>query len=763
MEYDINLRTYWLLLKRHTSLILLITLGMGLLTCGLALLNRPRPLYESSATVKIEKSSTTTGIYLEAISWSGADYLETQTSIVVSYPILEKVAQKLGLIAAGVETAAIRSDSRHIAVILELKGKVRAEREGNSNLINITAQDPSPTMAQQLANTMAQVYTAEHTAEVNKRTYDARRFIEVQLGQVADRLRRAEESVKEFEEDNQALALDSQTTTLLGRLAQNETDLLTIDKLNKEMAEALARLEAARLSPPSATSSFLFTDAPDLYNTLNSKLVTLLMQRQGLLLNFTAEHPEVTALDSQLAEIIRNMIATLKERLDAVDKRLAALQDNTAEIEGQLSDLPGKGLMLERLQREVKLNADVYALLENKLQEARIMEAAKIEEVIVVKPALEPMAPINRTSIAAKGAAGLAVGLILGLLAAILCEALDTSLDSTEQLERFTGLDVLANIAPVDRTEVETATRALYGEGPVSRERIRRAIHLPAHFLTGSRVAESYREIMAALRVTTLDRGLKCIAFTSATAHEGKTTALLNTAIALAQAHCRVLVIEADMRQPIIATWLGIPPTPGLTDVLLGAHDRQQAIRTITDLILGEMEVEEVTVTPGLDNLFVLPSGTKPANPSELLFSQKFQNLLLNAGKRYDLVLVDLPPILASADTAIISSHVDGVVLVYRTGKTERQLLKRAIDQLRQSKTNPIGIVMNSTGHGPRRSRALAAAGEEGSATPLRRGLDLLGKRPRPLRPALGRWLVVVAATLLLVAGLAWSFLGGGR
>jgi len=761
VEYDINLKTYWLVLKRHKALIMLIALGMGAVTTLLTFLNRPDPIFESAATVKIEKSSTATGVYLEAISWSGADYLETQASIITSYPILEKVAADLGKISPELSSTVIRTDPRYIALIMELKAKVKAEREGTSNLINITAQDQSPRFAQQLASTMARVYTEEHTAEVNKRTYDARKFIEEQLGHVADRLRKAEEALKEFEETNHAISLDNQTSTMLSRLAQSETEALAIDKQKKEISEALTRLNSALLSPPSATSSFLFSGAPELYNTLNSKLVTLLMQRESLLLNYTAEHPEVKSVDSQLAEILRNLNATLKEQLDAVDKRLNAAQDTTADIEQQLAELPGKGLMLERLKREVQLNGNIYSLLENKLQEARIMEASKIEEVIVVKPALEPIAPTNHTSVAAKGLAGLAMGLIMGLMAAILSEAMNTSLDSVEQVEKFTSLDVMATVGPLDRQDVMTTARALNRDDPADTKGLRRIIHLPAHFLPGSRVAESYREIMAALRLAALDRPLKTIAFTSASADEGKTTAILNTAIALAQANYRVLVIEADMRQPMIASWFGLPPTPGLTDIMLNAQDRYQAIRTITDLILGDMQVEEVTLTPGLDNLFILPCGTRPANPSEILFNRKFQNLLKNASSRYDMVLIDLPPILASADTAIISSHIDGLILVYKAGITERHLLRRAIDQLRQSKTNPLGIVMNSTG----RKQPGFEQGHDAANKPqraLQSGLTFIKKPPAQLWQGGNRWLIATG-TALVATAMLWSFLGGSQ
>jgi len=760
MDYDLNIQTYWQLLKRRKNVLLLTMLCMGLLTTGLAIVKRPAPNFESSATLKIEKSSTTTGIYLEALSWSDADYLETQASIITSYPILEKVAIDLKLLDKGLNPTVLRTDHKYIAIVLGLQAKIRAEREGNSNLITITAQDHDPLFVQKLANSLARVYTDEHTAEVNKRTFDARKFIEDQLQRVAERLQTAEEKLRDFQEKNQVVSMDNQTNALLQKLALAETELLSLNKQDQELRRALDLFAniSSRL-----TASFFISDAPKLYSALNSKLVNLQMQRQGLLLTFTEEHPNVQEIDGKIIEIQRAMQAALTKQQQTIAKRLDINRRLVDDYHQRLADFPKKGLVLDRLRREVGLNEKIYSLLETKLQEARIMEAAKIEEVLIVKPALEPMAPIYRTNIAAKGLAGMAVGLILGLLAAILLETLDTSITSAEQIENFTNLDVFATVAPYDSREIADAARKIRKDNQLSRSFVRRIAHLVTHFLPESRVAESYREIMTALRFTNLDKKLKVIAFTSATANEGKTTAILNTAIALAQAHCRVMIIEADMRQPIIARWLGIDHVPGLTDVLLGSYDPQQAIRTVTDLILGEMEVEEVTFSPGLDNMFVLPCGTRPANPSELLFSSAFQDMVRDYATKYDMILIDLPPVLIGADTAIIGSQVDGVVLVYRAGKTERHLLQRSIDYLRQAKANTLGIIMNGTAVPGKTTTKRYTTDTFTADTPLQKRLtSFKNKLAQRKRLQVSRWVIIGIGSLLLTVAFYWSYHNGG-
>ncbi|MEW6428715.1 MAG: AAA family ATPase [Thermodesulfobacteriota bacterium] len=756
MEHDVNLRTYWFLLNRRKGIILAIALLVGLFAAGLAFVNQPEPLFESTATVKIERSSTTTGIYLETISWSEADYLATQVSIITSYPMVERAAVELGLLAGDLDPTRIRSDRNLIAIVLELKDRLRAEREGNSNLVNITATAAEPETAQRIANTLARVYSDAHSAEVNKRTSDARRFIEEQLRQVGEKLRQAEEALLRFREENRLLIPDSQTATLLGQLAQAETEFQRLTRQTGAIDQAMAALAKARTATP-ATSGFTVDGAPPLYESLNGKLVDLILERDALLLNYTAEHPLVQDSSGRIAELIGNMTTTLRDQRRFLEQNLAATTTRLEEYRRQLAVLPGQGLTLERLQRDLRLNQEINTLLQTKLQEARIMEAAKIQEVTIVKPALEPMAPLTRVNVAGKGAAGLAVGLLLGLLAAILLEYLDTSMATAEQAEKFTGIRVLATIPALTARPLAAKAAALKPDGKLTQELFRRIGHLVTHYLPASAAAESYREVMAALRFAALDGKSRVIAFTSAVANEGKTTAILNTAIALAQSQSRVLVVEADLRQPILAKWLGLEPRPGLTDLLLGAAERQKAVRTVTDLILGAMDIEEVTLTPGLDNLFILPCGTKPGNPTELLFSHGFRELLEEASHGYDMVLVDLPPVLAGADTAIISSHVHGVVLVFKAGRTERQMVQRALAQLKKARANIMGIVVNASTSSQRQPAQLQSylAPEAGYSSAKAATLAALAKSP------LVRVLALAAGFSLLAFGLYLSLQGG--
>jgi capsular exopolysaccharide synthesis family protein len=191
------------------------------------------------------------------------------------------------------------------------------------------------------------------------------------------------------------------------------------------------------------------------------------------------------------------------------------------------------------------------------------------------------------------------------------------------------------------------------------------------------------------------DRQLKTIAFTSSVAKEGKSTTIVNTALAMAQAQNKVLLVDADLRRPVISRWFGIESLPGLTEIILGSYQWHDTLRTITDIMLGDMDVDEVMQTPGLDNLHIIPCGHIPPNPAELINSESLTHFFEDIKEEYNVVLIDLPPILNAAETAVVSAKADAVIMVYKAGSTARGALRRAKDQLEHVRANITGIVLN--------------------------------------------------------------------
>lgn len=177
---------------------------------------------------------------------------------------------------------------------------------------------------------------------------------------------------------------------------------------------------------------------------------------------------------------------------------------------------------------------------------------------------------------------------------------------------------------------------------------------------------------------------------------EGKSITISNLAVAMAQGGLRTLLIDADMRRAVIHNIFGMKNEPGLSNVLRGTIDSKDAIRTFADILISETGFDEALEIPGLDNLNILVSGSLPLAPAELLGSPEMNTLLAKLRESYDIILIDSPPVLAVADAIILSSKVDGVILVYRVGKTARAFINRTKMQLIESGAQVKGVILNN-------------------------------------------------------------------
>lgn len=196
-----------------------------------------------------------------------------------------------------------------------------------------------------------------------------------------------------------------------------------------------------------------------------------------------------------------------------------------------------------------------------------------------------------------------------------------------------------------------------------------------------SPTSEEFRTIRTNIHFMSVDHEIKTLAFTSAHQSEGKATVTANVAVTWALEGKKVLFIDADMRRPTIHKTFGLSNRQGLTTIL-SSHDSQIRLDTF---------IQE----SGIDNMSILTSGPIPPNPSELLSSERMNTFVQSVRNAYDIVVLDVPPILEVPDTQVLSAHLDGLVLVVREGKTRKDDVARTVDMLRLSKTNILGYVMN--------------------------------------------------------------------
>jgi succinoglycan biosynthesis transport protein ExoP len=689
-QYDVDLRDYWRILKKRKTIITLMVVLVGICSYGFAKIKEPIPLYSTTAAIKIERAANMATI-LTGGFWAQGENLVTHAYIITSYPVLVDTAKVLGLLKTDLTLDEIRESKQDLAVIKDLQSKIEAVREEGTNIINITAVSGKPTEAVLIANTVARSYKDYNIKEKNRKTIETKAFIEEQLEKTHRDLKAAENKLQSFREGYALISMDAQTQHILSRLNTAEVEYERVRKQQEEIENQVRIFEKSTADTRATIDRVLFSPDPDssLY-PLRAKLGDMLLKRETLKMNFTNEHPEVIGINDNIRAVVkemRNEMQVLLVKLNASEKDLNAQLDN---LRHQSMGLPEKALKLVRLQREVTMLESLYSNLKTKYQETLIAESGRVVEVSIVRPALIPSMPFNIPSKTMIVMTGIIMGLIIGVIFAFGVEVFDTSIGTIEDVEELLQVPVLGVIP-------------FMGQEEKRKRRIKkvasnkdRMLDLIAHYDPKSLLAEAFRTLRSNLEFMQVDKKSKSFLVTSSFVQEGKTFNVVNLALSMAQAGKKVLLVEADLRKPVIHKIFGINRIPGLTDHILGNYSWQEIRHTITDIMLGDFELEDILRTPGLDNLNIIPAGTSPPNPAEILRSERLKEFLKEAYAQYDMIFIDAPPILPVADATEISTLVDGVLLVYTVGKIGRGVLKRAKTSLDNVGGNVVGIILNN-------------------------------------------------------------------
>ena len=406
----------------------------------------------------------------------------------------------------------------------------------------------------------------------------------------------------------------------------------------------------------------------------------LKIQVAQLSTQFGPSYPKVAQLNNQLKEVDAQIQIEMKKVVSRVrSSYLASLQRENMLSDAMEKQKQGANQLNESaieyslLKRDVETNRTLYEGLLEKLKEAGVTAGLRSNNIRPVDRARVPTEP-SEPNVPRNLTFALALGLSTGIGLAFLLEGIDNTVRTPEQAQIISALPSLGMI-PLGSKNTEASSRQRLAVAS-SKE----AVELVTLSRPQSQMAESYRALRTSLLLTSLGAPPKVILITSALPQEGKTTTSINTAIVLAQKGTRVLLIDADLRRPSIHKTLGMGPRTGLSNVLTGNATIQQA--TVRSTILP--------------SLFVLPAGTPPPNPAELLASANMKDVLTELGGEYDHIVIDTPPTLSVTDAVVMSTRADAVVLVIRSGQTTKQALRRARDLLMQVNARVCGVLLNA-------------------------------------------------------------------
>jgi capsular exopolysaccharide synthesis family protein len=688
-SYDLSIRDYLFILKKRKRIIVLVVLLTLTAVIFGTYLATPSPQYKATASVRVERITDVTGFLMEFISYPLGDVLAGQMELIKSFDVMEKVAKALGLIPRDATPEEVITNEKYRNTISSLSDAVTIERQGQSNIISINATAAAPDKAQQLANLVAEQYREVNIASRNKRVFDAKDFVEKRLKQVEEKLKSAEEDLRSYREGATLAHLTQQEMETAKKLVETEGKIEDLKTEKGEVDQAIQLVKQGRMISPRAQLT-VESDQSTIVTTL--KIYSdLLLKKENLLLTYFPAHPQVKAVDGELENTKIELLKHLSAQSTGEQTRVELLERELKILQTKARQLPAEALAFARLKREVEINDTLYTQLKTKYQELLIKEAEKIEEVSIVNPAVKPSSPINRPSYLQNGFLGILIGLLLGVVFSVFYESYDTSITTVEEIEAILEVPVLGVIPYLSEKELkeEMAKRA-QDKIPQDPELFKALFtyFTPDHFLT-----EAFRILRTALSKV---ESARVIAISSPASREGKTFVLMNLAVSVAQTGKKVLVIDADFQMSMVNRLFGIPREPGLSDVILRNVPFKEAARSILDLILGERGFDFALSGSGLENVHILTTGGKTPKAREMLsvyIKDIFEDV--KKSKEFDYIIIDTPPILPVMDAVELSTHVDGVLLVYEAGKVPKMALRRARTHILNAGGRILGAVLN--------------------------------------------------------------------
>jgi capsular exopolysaccharide synthesis family protein len=601
-------------------------------------------------------------------------------------------------LASNVAPATLREDLNEAkrlapyvgAILAGLKVDPVKENRGyykETRLINLTFQHTDPQVAAKVVNAIAETYihaNLEKKGEANSTTGD---FLQKRVAELQDRIRTGEEKLMNYAKNNEIISLDANQNTVVERLAGLNKQLLAAEDDRKTAEAAYAAARA-----PGAAEALAEADLKQANDT-EAKLADLRQKRAQLLVDATEEAPEVkevdqqiTELDSQLKDVRSRKSSTILTNLETRYKsalgREQALRKDFEKQRAETLTQNEAAINYRIIQQEIATNKTLLDNLLQRSKENEVVMAGKVNNISIVDYALAPEGPVgpNRTRtvfIAFFLSLGLGIGLALFL------EYLDDTVHSTDEVERLLHLPALAVIPSVN---AGVRRRALVAPSNGLQKRNGGSAAGNPELLTNvdskSPLAESYRHLRTSVLLSTAGRAPKSLLVTSSLPGEGKTTTAVNTAISLAQTGASVVIIDADMRRPRLQSIFGLRDQAGLSSILSSdCSDAEMLTLVSKDQASG---------------LNVLTSGPIPPNPAELLGSDQMRRLITALQKSFNHVVVDSPPVSSFTDGVLISTMVDGVLLVVHGGRSSRHIVRRSRQLLQDVGAKVFGVVLNN-------------------------------------------------------------------
>jgi len=571
------------------------------------------------------------------------------------------------------------------------QNRIGAAPVQDANLLRIHCTASSAPGAQSLCQAVTDSYLELRVQFQRTEATAAADFLADQVEQVRQRLAAAENALGEYQESNEAVALDQRAMAEVQQFGTLDAQREQLVVERAALRDLIEEIEGSGTSGSRNLASFpsFLADRNPTMAKLFGTLVDLENRRSDLAVTRSDRNPDVIAVDARIQEVESQLETYARTYERGLAAQIASLSSAVGRSQGELSQIPSKQVASARLERQVQNLGEHYNYLQARLREAEVAEKVDLPSVKVVDQAalpLGPASPNKRMNLAL----GMVLGLGFGLLIALYREYTDSRIRERQDVERRTGVSVLGMIPSVKRSGPVLPVFNGAGRQLPATSRRKRLLRdrLESGDARNREIAfESFRTLLTDLShmngVSTNGR-VRSVAITSSGRGDGKTFTACNLAIVSASLGDRTLLIDTDLRASGVSQFLSLPWTePGFADVLEGKATRQDVLKAL-----------EVGEGRSLD---VVTAGTPESRKTGVMERQigLVDSMMRHGEEEFDLVVVDTPPLNVISDAAVITSRVDAVLVVVRAGETDRAALDMTLNRLRRLDARVMGIVLN--------------------------------------------------------------------
>lgn len=701
-----HLRDYLLVLRKRRWLIascfIVVVLLAGLFTVTM------QPVYKGETILSIEPDDANVVSIEDVFTFdaSNTEYYQTQYNIISSRTIARRVIESLNLqeseeffpkpgdslVAQTVhwiketigelknalqamfkppstgEQQLSEEEARMRSAVSIFSQRLTVEPVRNSRLVSISFEAYSPVLAKKITDAIAQEYI-NHNREVRLATIqDAITWLNKRIASEREKVEAAEARFQVFKDRHSIISDFSENIEQVKASQLAELRAKIVDA-ETEMIEARTRYQQTRslMDQGQPLDSIPAVLENQLILSIKQKEVELRNRKSELSRTYGPNHPQIRAVNAELSTLetrMRNeamkIMESLQNQYQLAKARYDSLMASMNTLETQALELNKLAAEYRTLQSDAVGAREIFNMLVQRFKEASVSQDMPTVNIHVVDAAQLPSDPVRPKTFLYLAIAAF-FGLGIGLGVAFFLEYLDNTLKTPEDVKRWLAAPFLG-VIPFQK--------GVASDTPGSLASVTDAKSL---------ASEAYRSLRTSVLFSLADQEPKTLQVTSAGPGEGKTLTAINLAVTMAQNGSRTVIIDCDLRRPMVHKTMGLHRQRGVSNILANPKE----------------EIESLVQETGIPNLWVVPSGPIPPNPSELLGGKRMQELLDRLGPMFDKIIVDTPPVTAVTDATLIASKVEGVVMVVRAFSTSRDVVRTGLDALRKINAKILGVVLN--------------------------------------------------------------------